>query len=113
MASQETIARAITTTKRNMSDIGTPHSRIHNEAPETWAAILRALEHPCCAGCNHLIIQFPRHSDREIAALRCDVGHSPVGLWKDLWLADTATCPDCTDPAGKPKEATKEEWMRS
>lgn len=113
MASPVEIARAIQVTKGNQRDIGTSHSRIHVEAAETWAAVLRALEHPCCTGCNHLAIEFPKHSDREIAALRCGKGHSPVNLWQDLWLIETATCPDCTDPAGRPKEATQEEWMRN
>lgn len=102
MASPETITRAIKLTRENQGDVGKRGSRIHEPAAQTRAAVLRALEHPCCATCDYLDIDYRNSGNREIVVLRCNAYHSPVGLWEDLWLEETATCLDCTDPAGRP-----------
>ncbi len=104
---QETIDEALSLIRDTQLATGKRHAQQHFQGNEVRAALEAALEHPACGKCDRLRIEFPPEGPRHVK-LHCKANHSPQGLWNDWWpLEAPRTCPDCTDPTGRPPAGVK------
>ena len=103
MASREEVEDARNILRSKQWNWGKPGSRMHETGLVVPFTINNALSHPCCGECSLLSISPVKIDGKESVNLRCAAGHSPYKLWID-WLPgqDLITCPDCTDPEGRP-----------
>ncbi len=102
---QETINEALSVIRKTQFAMGNRGSLQHFQANDR-AAMEAALTHPACAKCDHLLVVFPPKGPKHVK-LNCRKNLSPIALGQDWFPLDAPrTCPDCTDPAGRPTYAT-------
>ncbi len=70
-----------------------PHHRIHGDAALDNANRLRALE-GLCGKCESLELKFGRKDGKEIVALGCSKGYTPITLYENTPLGEKASCHD-------------------
>ncbi len=100
---EKEIDHALALIREKQFEAGTHGSQQHAQGNENRNALQDALTHPACRDCNHLWMVFPSGNPTPVV-LRCKANHSPMALWQDWWAAEgPKTCPDCTDPAGRPR----------
>lgn len=105
MANPEDVREAIDKLHVIQAQWGNPGTRMHETGLLVANTLRSVLEHPCCGECMHLVIKPIRIDGKNSVELNCHMGLSPEKLWRN-WYPDQepVTCPDCTDPMGKPPE---------
>ena len=95
------IQQALSVLRSRQWQIGERHSRIHPEAMENRAAMIKALERGPCRDCGHLLIDFVLRGRRLQVVLKCRAGGSPLGLHRP-YVFRPGEVPECelVDRAG-------------
>ena len=91
MESEKRIAAAKDVVRHLQTRYSKPHHRIHGEAAMDNSNRLRALE-GLCGKCENLQLSFGRKDGKEVVALGCSKGYTPVALYENTPLGAKANC---------------------
>jgi hypothetical protein len=67
------------------------NGRVHDNAQDDTQNRMRALD-GICGQCEFLQLYFDRQHGKEVVRLACNAGKSPLDLYRNTEMGQTATC---------------------